>query len=157
MRGGWGVSRSRLTFGWHRGWGGVWHPRMLADVICERSLTKSIRTISRKNTPLFQGHFEIMDRENFGDPNCSFPLEMIIFEGKSVQNTSRMPKFFACGALLMYFWWKMVIILIIYWKSTAPKAPKILAKYLIFKKIPPPPLFRGHLKQGGYFLKKFPW
>jgi hypothetical protein len=32
------------------------------------------------------------DRENFGDSNCSLPLEMIIFNGQSVQNTSRMLK-----------------------------------------------------------------
>ncbi len=30
--------------------------------------------------------------------SCSLPLEMIIFEGKSVQNTSRKLKIFACGA-----------------------------------------------------------
>ena len=32
------------------------------------------------------------DREKFGDSNCSLPLEMIIFKGQSVQNTSRMLK-----------------------------------------------------------------
>ena len=30
--------------------------------------------------------------------NCSLPLEMLIFEGRSVQDTSRMLFFFACGA-----------------------------------------------------------
>ena len=48
--------------------------------------------------PLVSQHFEILDRENLGDSNCSLPLEMIIFEGKSVQNTSRILKIFACGA-----------------------------------------------------------
>ena len=32
------------------------------------------------------------DRYIFGDFNCSLPLEMIIFKGQSVQNTSRMLK-----------------------------------------------------------------
>ena len=97
--------------------------------------------------PLVSQHFWDLDRENFGDSNYSLPLEMIIFEGKSVQNTSRMLKIFACGAYWQYFWRKMDIILIIYCKSTAPKAPKFFGLGGHFMNYPP--LVSQHFETRG--------
>ena len=66
-----------------------------------------------KKLPLVFQHSGILDRENFADSNCRLPLEMIIFEGKSVQNTSRKLGKIRLRRLLTIVWRKNDIILVL--------------------------------------------